>query len=93
MTEDEAKTKTCPLSIGIQPLYAPGGQGVRDGGPWPCGGSECMAWRWDNREQAHLPPGQTPEGDGWIKREMWKDGRYRHWERLVHGYCGMAGRP
>lgn len=46
ISEFDAKSKTCPLSIPIQPVYHPtDGQGIRDGGPWPCAGSECMAWR------------------------------------------------
>jgi len=46
-SEEAAKSKTCPLSIPVNPIYHPlDGQGVREGGPWPCVGSECMAWRW-----------------------------------------------
>lgn len=57
MTESEAKTKTCPRSIGVQPLYGPDGNGIRDGGPWACLGSECMAWRW-------LGTTMVPDGEG-----------------------------
>lgn len=47
ISEEQAKTKTCPRSIGVQPCYSPfDGQGIRDGGPWSCVGSDCMAWRW-----------------------------------------------
>lgn len=78
VSEQDAKVMTCPLSIGVQPCYHPtDGQGIRDGGPWPCVGSRCMAWRWietniRNQEgpDAHL----VPSGD-------------------THGYCGLAGIP
>ena len=46
MTEEEAKTKTCHLSIGLPPIYDQSGVGIRDGGPWACLASGCMAWRW-----------------------------------------------
>ena len=83
MTEDEFKTKiTCHLSIGVQPTYHPStGDGIRDGGPWPCLGSTCSAWRWqwnglvmafeENGERKFIAPtGEQP-----------------------HGFCGLAGKP
>lgn len=57
MHEDEARKRTCPLSIGIAPLYV-NGEGVRDGGPWACLGSACMARRWAHPGFDHSIDGQ-----------------------------------
>ena len=97
MTEQEAKTKWCSAARADRqgPEYATAN---RDGfgrpdGACLCIGSACMAWRWEAPEPAHLPPGEYPPGEGWVKGEMWKDGRYQQWERRVSGYCGLAGKP
>lgn len=47
MTEDEAKTKWCPQTLGRTPPN-----------PEACGGSACMAWRWIT--ETHTPPGTDP---------------------------------
>ena len=47
VSEVEAKqTRTCPRSIGVNPVYGPDGSGIMAGGPFACLGSQCMAWRW-----------------------------------------------
>lgn len=65
MTEDEAKTKiTCHLSIGLQPTYHPStGDGIRDGGPWPCLGSACSAWRWQTDYENGSPIMRRPNNE------------------------------
>lgn len=58
ISETEAKEKICHRSIGVRPVYHPtDGQQIRDGGPWGCIGSECMAWRWV-RTNINDNPGQ-----------------------------------
>lgn len=46
LTEAEAGTKICPLSFGVREIRGHDGCGIREGGPWNCSASKCMAWRW-----------------------------------------------
>ena len=52
MTEDEAKTKSCPKTL---ESYEGLGSFASTIGS-PCIASECMAWRWIN------PDNEAPEG-------------------------------
>lgn len=96
MTEEEAKTKTCWRSIGVAPVYAPDGGGIRDGGPWPCVGSDCMAWRWlpsgDNRDKIEAIRAHREKHGSDLRtakeavEASWSDPKER-------GFCGLAGAP
>jgi hypothetical protein len=44
--EAKAGEMICPLSFGVQEIRLADGSGLRQGGPWPCCGAKCMAWRW-----------------------------------------------
>ena len=103
MTEEEAKTKWCPLSrcAGEINGHVVGGAN-RLGEPWQCSpfvqqtmciGSACMAWRAVTQWETKIGErDQKPEGDGW-EWDTFSDDR---WERQVptgKGYCGLAGRP
>ena len=81
MTEDEAKTKVCPRTLGRQPLYDAQVQGVHDGSPDFCIASACMAWR-KTKDVYVRPNGHRSD------RDLYSDGR---WE--TEGFCGLAGRP
>lgn len=61
--ERKAGNKTCPLSIGTAPIYSPSGDGLREGGPWGCCGSECMAWRF---ARTHISP---PDGGDMVQSD------------------------
>jgi hypothetical protein len=51
LSETDAKAKTCPLSVLVPDQRdALTGDGIRQGGPWGCAGSGCMAWRWYDNE-------------------------------------------
>ncbi|MCC8967894.1 hypothetical protein H8A95_37695 [Bradyrhizobium sp. Pear76] len=45
-TEEEANDKICPHTFHIVEIRGDDGVGIREGGPWSCRGSRCMAWRW-----------------------------------------------
>jgi hypothetical protein len=87
MTEEEAKTKWCPMARGVNEsggnriAYGSAGDGpVEDdytteaAMKYPCIGSACMAWRWDSvgMEYEHAGYGGKARGKG---------------------HCGLAGRP
>lgn len=81
LTEDEATTKICPLSFSAHEIRGNDGSGIREGGPWNCQASACMAWR--KVDQI----GIGPNGE---KRDRDLDGRTRWVDR---GFCGAFGRP
>lgn len=87
MTEDEARTKWCPMG-----RFSGGGQGQsavnRDNKDRPitaCIASDCMMWRWTQRmaneaeyeQQFSSPMHVTP-----VKPE---------YENTEHGFCGLTG--
>ena len=81
MTEDEAKKKVCPATFGIPDERDEYGSGIRQGGPWKCIGSACMAWR---------HKGQIGIGPRGERRDRDLDGMTK-W--VSDGYCGLAGAP
>lgn len=86
ITEDEAKTKWCPLARTPNYIATDHGSTNRNlrGEPLAtslCIASACMAWR--KVDQI----GIGPNGE---KRERDMDGR-THW--VDRGYCGAFGRP
>lgn len=107
MTEEEAKTKLCPMSYNDEMS------------PHNCLGSDCMAWRIGTPEtetmKAYYSEFKTndllkarglgidiDDGPNWKYKFTGTDefGRYDLWYRLpagsenhVHGYCGLAGTP
>lgn len=77
-TEDEAKTKWCPMFNRAGDY----GNSDADGGRRPCCiTSKCMMWR--KQDQV----GIGPNGE---RRDRDMDGRTRWVDR---GYCGLAGSP
>lgn len=83
MTEDEAKTKWCPLANahGDSMLRGtePSGKLVRDWQHTLCIGSACMAWRW------------LPEMS--IKDGILHAGDVIGGQPVEMGYCGAFGKP
>lgn len=103
-TENEAKNRTCPRTLGI------------NGGPLACVGSHCMAWRWqssqDGREQAvashheterllsmyrNNPPHPPGIPETWERRRdkeygwfVWEEPE-ADWRARWKGFCGLAG--
>jgi hypothetical protein len=78
MTEEEAKTKWCPQTLGRTPPN-----------PECCAGSSCMAWRvatrteWRDRRTGQLiEPGMT-----------FLRGETVDVQVEVGGFCGLARRP
>jgi hypothetical protein len=45
-SEEAAKTKTCPQTFAVREVRGADSSGIREGGPWTCLGTGCMAWRW-----------------------------------------------
>lgn len=81
MTEDEAKTKACPMAATFG-----GSQQLADGPGPNCIGSACMAWRKvstivDRSTGAPPLPGHTYKYGS-------TEERY-----LGNGFCGLAGAP
>ncbi len=46
LTEEEAKTKTCPFTFTVPELHTSSGHSIRQVGPLNCVGADCMLWRW-----------------------------------------------
>ena len=99
MTEQEAKTKTCLMTLG--PVASADGSA-----PWHspscCIGSACMGWRDTDREfRMSRPHGtETAEptrgkpGEGW-EWSPWDraNGEPSGWIGPRRGFCGLAGKP
>lgn len=84
MTEDEAKTKCCPLFMSGLGL-----QMVQGGAFGQCIGSACMMWRW---EFVHEFSDKVEENWGrWRFADPFepiKEGEIK----TNRGYCGLAGK-
>lgn len=102
MTEDDAKTKWCPM-VRMGDMNAPTGINAGNQAGTTCIGSACMMWRWSEFEVKGVMCGPnerpgTPDGDGWIfvSREL-ADDITRHqmdtFKRPNGGHCGLAGKP
>jgi hypothetical protein len=90
MTEDEAKTKWCPMArVSLPHADECGWQGPANRDPYKsstynganCIGSECMAWRWGERLES--------------EREAYMRGTdlRRTLQSTTDGYCGLVGKP
>jgi hypothetical protein len=95
VTEEEAKTKWCPMARAVMPTT--GGAASSYGVAAKCIGSACMAWRtrWERLETAAENP--PSEGTGWVKDGLsyGAGGAVTHrqrWKR-ADGFCGLAGAP
>ena len=72
MTENEAKTKWCPMfRSSVEPNGSADNRGIMNEAGCHkstlCIASECMAWRWDWTPEDHTRLGQhKPEGNGWV---------------------------
>jgi len=47
LTEEQARRKQCPFTFTVNEIRRLDGEGIREAGPWPCVGSDCMAWCWE----------------------------------------------
>lgn len=74
-TESEARGKICPQSYAVSQI-----DGVREGGPWLCCSSGCMAWRWRDKLDSQ---GRIQFSGLASKRPSIESRR---------GYCGLAGK-
>jgi len=80
MTEEQAKTKWCPMVRGGLNVHTTWGSprepGAEQRNPAAarCIGSDCMMWRWNEKYKANGTPDPDP-----VQGE--------------HGYCGLAGKP
>lgn len=93
MTEEEAKTKWCPM-VRSPGWVVDGAMGNRDHrGGWTggdcCVASECMMWRWRQVKNPDYVPvhpmlSVAPQHPA-DQPVPWRDSN-------THGYCGLAGR-
>lgn len=93
MTEEEAKTKWCPMTGAVAP---------NDLKKRTCEGSGCMAWRWSNANRhmviaedlgaiiEPLRPANVPASYTWVPHDP-DEGEPAGWLEPRHGYCGLAG--
>ena len=89
MTEEEAKTKWCPMMKNhyvIRPDFQDDAIAEQIAGSTKCIGTACMMWRHERTEQVltgkvlavEAPPGYFHEQAEQIT--------------VAHGYCGLAGK-
>jgi len=95
MTEDEAKSKWCPMVRLVPDNGVLCSNRIDNRNHTLCLASDCMAWR-TQKEVRDLQASQTPIGSQWrMIREYGQGGAVTHrkvWE-ADGGYCGLAGRP
>lgn len=85
MTEEEAKTKWCPM---FSMAYETAGYNMGDGPETltrrpvraNCIGSACMMFRWDEVRNPNWHPHMATTEEPFIRSE-------------TEGYCGLAGKP
>lgn len=85
MTEQEAKTKWCPMyrqAVSIDGANREWADNRMDGSNPTCIGSACMAWRW-------FQPGRDPD----LAREFPLAPTGDLDKRDDVGFCGLAGKP
>ncbi len=87
MTEDEAKAKVCPKTFGIPDERDEYGSGIREGGPWKCRGSGCMAWAETSVTRVVLTNGAVVEpGQVYMRSSVAREERH-----VTGGYCTLFG--
>lgn len=101
MTEDQAKTKWCPMvrerPFAIERFHA------QQNGIDRCIGAACMMWRWEHpmwekNTEVHNKY-VTPEGEGWEWVEpsgalaVWMGTEFGWYRKRGEGHCGLAGKP
>ena len=83
MTEDQARTKWCPMVRYVpdhEGYYAPGNKfGLIDDTHTSCMASDCMMWRWE------IDPEEAKE------QPTWNDDDKKYHVVTPIGYCGLAG--
>lgn len=100
MTEKEAREKWCPharlISIGRDGDESSGNRYEQDSPLTNCYASDCMMWRW-NEDQFSWHDGamfNTPQCP--VHKTNWAPFLSRSKsvnDRIVTGYCGLAGKP
>ena len=102
MTEEEAKTRYCPLFALAAMMAATCNKDLTGFDVTKsifCVGSKCMLWRTGDTEEhfceldhvdKQAPPYEwrKPDGDGW-----YRDARNGWHRKKDDGYCGLAGEP
>lgn len=94
LTEDEAKTKWCPM---VRHDMDGGFNRFHSDGTAPasatCIGSACMMWRWNEYtdQYRHYRHSEPPEGEGWERTAH--PGQWRRKNPNRGGFCGLAGKP
>lgn len=79
MTEDEAKTKWCPMvRVGANRRDTNEKEATVN-----CIGSRCMLWRWNTK---YIPPPHS-----WMQQHPTPEGTTEVSD--TEGYCGLSGRP
>jgi hypothetical protein len=98
MTEAEAKMRWCPFTFGAPSERGPDGSGIREGGPWHCCTTLCMAWQRDNphKSQARKRGSDVWETWSWDPRTTGSLEDYSEYEfrdcppDLQGGHCGLV---
>lgn len=99
MTEEEAKTKWCPMSLYLHNTDSMGNrwkQEPLDGEPYAlnpiacrCISSACMFWRWKNKRNPNWKPQRVMA----YPQPHPEDAPAAYIASDTEGYCGLAGRP